>query len=223
MEPRFQTSFIPKKPLSPDDHRAGRRVVGFFSLGSLIIFISVLALSVGVFLYQQFLLQNINAMKRSLDRARAAFEPSLIAELRRLDTRIETAKKLIGVHVAATPVFHLLELNTLQNVRFSDFSYTATGGDSVSITMKGEARSFSAIALQADLLASRREVKDPVFSNLTPDKGGLVAFSFSGNIDPRVVLYQSTLDTTPPASPTTPNPVTGASETGTTGTTTSGQ
>lgn len=223
MEPRFQTSFIPKKPLSPDARRPGHRVIGFFSLGSLIIFVSVIALSVGVFLYQQFLLQNISSMKRSLDRARAAFEPSLIAELKRLDSRIETVKKLIGAHAAATPVFRLLELNTLQNVRFSDFNYTSSGPDTVSITMKGEARSFSAIALQADLLASRREIRDPVFSNLTPDKGGLVAFVFSGNLDPRIVLYQSTLDNTAPASSTTANPIESTPETPRTGTTTPGQ
>lgn len=223
MEPRFQTSFIPKKPLSPDTRGGTHRVIGFFSLGSLIIFVSVLALSVGVFLYQQFLLQNISSMKRSLDRARAAFEPALIEELKRLDSRIEMAKKLLGVHAAATPIFRLLELNTLQNVRFSDFNYAASGGETVSVTMKGEARSFSALALQADLLASRREIRDPVFSNLTPDKGGLVGFSFFGNIDPRVVLYQSTLNPAPSGSAATENSAPGAPETGETGTTTPGQ
>lgn len=193
MEPRFQTSFIPKKPLVPGMRPAGRRIVGLFSLASVIIFVSIIALAAGVFLYQQFLLRSIESMKQSLDRARAAFEPALLEELKRLDSRIETSKKLLETHTAMTPVFQLLETNTLRNIRFSTFKYSLGKGGVATLAMDGEARSFSAIALQADLLASRHDFKNPVFADLSPEEDGFVGFTFNGAIDQRLVLYGPTV------------------------------
>ena len=65
MDQNTHTSFIPKKSLTTATQNQNRGVaeakssIGIVFLITLIIFISVVALAIGVFLYQQFLFQNI--------------------------------------------------------------------------------------------------------------------------------------------------------------------
>ena len=192
MEPKFQKSFIPKESLAGSVTKVRRvgGVVGIMTLLSLVIFIISIALSGGVFLYQQYLQRSIENKKDSIDRARAAFEPSLIRDLSRLDARIESAKEILSTHLAPSTVFSLLEDLTLQNVRFTNFSYEATDGGIGKLKLRGIARSFNAIAQQSNLIGASIVVHDPIFSNLGLDDKGNVTFDFTATVDARLLSYK---------------------------------
>ena len=194
MEPKFRTSFIPKQPIITTPAASARRGPGLLFLVSLIVFLSAAILAGAVFLYQQYLKQAIVNNSASLERARAAFEPALIEKLKRLDSRIITANTLLNVHLSPTELFRFLGDTTLQNVRFSDFSYSVSAPDKITLSMKGQAKSFAAVVLQSDEFAKTHQLREPVFSNLNLDDRGDVRFDFAAHVDPGLVSYGKSLD-----------------------------
>lgn len=195
MDQETHTSFIPKKSLAATSQsqnkgiRGTKSSIGIVFLITLIIFIGVLALAVGVFLYQQFLLQDIDRKRGSLDRARAAFEPALIEEIGRLDVRMKSAGEILGNHKALSVFFDLLETNTLVSLQFQNLGYKVDEAGRISVSMSGVASSFSSVALQSDIFGKNKFIREPIFSNLNLDNKGNVVFDFSAFIDPRLLSY----------------------------------
>ena len=192
MEPKFRTSFIPKKTLATAASQSSRphgSVAGIFSLVALIVMLGAIALSVGLFLYEQLLESNIGRKTETLQRAEAAFEPDLIRELVRLDTRLDAAKKILNQHIAPSAIFSVLEESTLQSVQFESFNLTRISQDKISVTMKGVADNFNGIALQADLLGKSRVIKEPIFSGLNINAAGRAVFTVTAFIDPSLISF----------------------------------
>lgn len=188
-----QTSFIPKKSLSKDIAPREEPIGIFTLLATLIFFVSLLG-GVGVYFYKILLSNTIKSDSASLERAQKAFEPSLIVELERLNTRIEAAKEILANHIVVTPVFKLLENSTIPDVRYSKFSYDYSGPDKINLNLDGQARSYAFVAVQSDIFGKDKYFKDHVFSNLNLDNVGNVTFNFQSAIDPALVLYKSALD-----------------------------
>lgn len=188
MDPRFQTSFIPKKPIVSQPGRESSPI-NLFSLLSTVVFIVVLALSGGVFFYKQLTVKQIDQNKATFERAKKAFEPDTVKKITRLDTRLEVGKKLLSNHVAITPFFDFLSSITLKTVRFKDFSFTYLGKDKIQVAMKGQALNYAAVALQSDLLDDQRQLKNTIVSGMSLEAAGTVAFGVSTTIDPTLLSY----------------------------------
>lgn len=192
MEPRFKTSFMPKKPVAPQTGRVPRGgSVGLFFLLTLIVFLAAVVVSAGLFLYQLYLTNSIERKSDELERARASFDPALIQELTRLDTRIETAGSLLDNHIALTRLFAFLEENTLESVQFQNFRYTTLSDEGVTIAMSGKAKSFGAVALQSDVFGNSSFIRDPIFSNLNVDVFGDVTFNMTAFVNPSMLSYRT--------------------------------
>jgi len=197
MEPKFRTSFIPKKTLVTASSLQNKRgsSLGIVTLITLIIALGAVVLSVGVFLYQQILEVSITRKTDTLERARAAFEPALIQELVRVDSRIESAKTILNKHITPSVLFESLEDLTLKSVQFSDFDLTRISDEKISITMKGVAHDFRGVALQADTFGKSKLVRDPIFSNLNLNQEGNAVFSLSAFVDPSFINFVNYIDT----------------------------
>lgn len=194
MEPKFRTSFIPRQAMVPVKGATRGGGGNILFLITFILFLAAVALSAGVFFYQQFLEQSIESKRAQLDRAREAFEPALIEELSRLDLRIDSARTLLDQHVVQSELFVFLEQNTLRSVQFEDFNYSVAPDGRVSLTMRGRARSFGAVALQSDVFGKSRFIRDPIFSDLNLDQVGNVIFKFSAFVDPTLISYRAALE-----------------------------
>lgn len=188
MDPRLQSSFIPKKPIVAAPARAASSI-NLFSLVSTILFVSAIALSAGAFFYEKLLVKQVETNKQTLERAKDAFDPELIREIVRLDSRIETGKKLLSSHIAVTPLFDFISSVTLRSVRFRDFNFTYDSQDKILVTMKGQAQSYAAVALQSDLLNAQKALKNTILSDMTLEPTGLVSFNVSTTVDRSVVAY----------------------------------
>ena len=191
----IQTSFIPQKTTL---HTAtvpgiGGRSVNLFSLISIVVFLLIVGLSATVFFYKAHVVSSILEMDESLVASRKSFEPDFINEASRLNARIEGARGLLSSHRALSPLFDLLEKKTLETVRFQDFNFTAKEGKDSMLAMKGQARSFNAVALQSDVLGAERSFKDPIFSNFTLNESGDVLFDFRTTIAPELLRYRETV------------------------------
>ena len=197
MPPKFQSSFIPKGPLTSSQpsaaysmhHRTGER--SFFSSVALFIFSASILLALGVFGYRFFLQYRIDQMSGALTDARAALDPEAIAELTRLTNRIISTKNLVSEHQVITSLLAFLESSTLRSVRFLNFDYSQTERG-LELSLNGEARGYPALALPADTFSQSRYFIDTSFSGLTLNDKGDVTFNFTGVIHSDLVSYSVT-------------------------------
>ncbi|PJE74169.1 MAG: hypothetical protein COV01_01565 [Candidatus Taylorbacteria bacterium CG10_big_fil_rev_8_21_14_0_10_41_48] len=199
MDPRFQTSFIPKKPVVTQGSTLSKTsTVSLFSLIAVVLFILTLALSGGVFFWKSLIQKDIDVKQTTLERARDAFEPDLIKKIIRLDSRIENTKTLLGSHISVTRLFDLLSTIALRSVRFKDFNFSYLAKDKIEVVMKGQAQSFAAVAIQSDFFNQQKYLKNTLIGDLALEPTGLISFSVRTTIDPTLVSYSGGLTQTPP-------------------------
>lgn len=148
-----------------------------------------------LFLYQQYLSASIKSNQDSLSKAREAFEPALIEELTRLDTRINVAEDLLSKHIAPSALFALIQSITLQNVQFTNYTYgePAAGSPLVHISLTGKAKSFQTLALQSDLVGLNTNLKNALITGVALGADGDIGFKLDADIDARMVSYQEQL------------------------------
>lgn len=201
MDQEFQTSFIPKRPVSSDATTGlstqREKKGGVLMLISIIVLVAALLAAAGVFAYKAYLVSSIEQAKSSLDRARDIFEPETIASLQSLDKRLNAAEIILGGHVAVSPILELLKEITYPNVQYTNFTYAtnqATGD--ILVEMTGRASGFDWVGVQAEQFDKNPNIKNPIFSNLVQDNFGRIAFDLSFSVNKSFVTYGSPLNDT---------------------------
>ncbi len=201
VEINIPPSFVSRRTAASEVAGARHARVGvFFALSAGVFALSLLAAG-GAFAYQKILAARVAKMNDDLVAVRVAFEPAFIEELRRMDVRLAAAREITSGHRAVSPVFALLERDTLATVRFTKFSFSEVQEEGLRVVLEGEAASFNAVALQSDAFSKNGTFLNPVFSDFAVDKSGTVHFSFVATLAPEFALYRSHLASakTPPA------------------------
>lgn len=196
MDKEFQTSFIPKKPLT-EERIVTRRPVSLVNFVVTLIFIGSLVAAGGAYAYQLTLKKSVSDMDAQLVLARNSFDPSVIAEMQMLDKRLKASGEILDSHIMISPIFISLQSVTLKTVSYTKFTYelkTEAGKKQVDVQMSGKATGYDAIALQSDSLATNKYIKNPIFSNLNLDEKGRVTFDLSFTVDPSFVNYSDTVN-----------------------------
>ncbi|MBI3888504.1 hypothetical protein HY311_01790 [Candidatus Nomurabacteria bacterium] len=194
MEPNFQTSFIPKKPIV-DERAISPRPVGIFLITSLFVLVTVIVATIGLFFYKGIVGKNISDMEKTLTLAKNRFEPAKITELQVLDKRLSASTEILSKHITVTPIFTALADLTMRSVRYTKFSYTVgeSSNSMVEVKMSGLAVGYRSIALQSDLFTQNKNIIDPIFSDLTLDNTGNVLFDLDFSVNPNFVNYKQNL------------------------------
>lgn len=197
METKFQTSFIPRKPIAQETAR--KAGISLFLLISVIVFLIVLGISGYVFLEKQLLVKNIINEQQVIEQNQTGLvsDATTIESIITLDSRINVANQLLNSHVSISPIFGFLQQITLRNVRFRNFSFTVSGKDEagqprVAIQMSGQARDFETVASQADEFGKtnwNNIIKEPKISGLNLATDGSVTFTFSAFVVPVFINY----------------------------------
>lgn len=190
MDPRFQSSFIPKKPI--DLNQRQHKPINLLSLIVTIVLIAVLAAAGGVFLYQNYLNGRIADDQKSLNLTQGQFDTTTINQLIRLDSRINVAKELLSGHIEFSNIFTLLEQDTIQTVRFSSFNLSSGDQGVLNLTMNGEALSFSDVAVQTAVFEKSSYIKNLQVGGLSVEPSGAVTFTMNMTIVPSLVKYSPT-------------------------------
>jgi hypothetical protein len=206
METRFQTSFIPKKPLVTDtvvhsSHGGGTSVLMVIAV---LLFIASIAGAAFTYIWKNVLIKSQESYKVQLADSEKRFNTSLIEDLKRANTKIDLGKQLLNNHLAVSEIFSIISKLTISGVRFSSFDFSAPGKDSdgIKVSMKGVGSSFSAIAFQSDVFGqsqkygSNKVLKNPVLGDLSLDQNGNVSFTFTTTINPADLSYSKILDST---------------------------
>jgi len=207
MEPKFQSSFIPKDSTGSQASQMGSFKNRKESGGGLLAFlaktifaVSVIA-AVGVFGYKFYLRYSIDKMKGELEIARIDVEPDTVAELVRINNRIHSTKDLIAGHFVLSPFFEFLEASTATTVRFTDIDYLTSEEGGIQVTLAGEANNYGALALQADIFKDSPYLTNQLFSDLKLDDQGNVLFTFNARVSSELLSYRRKVEqlTPPPA------------------------
>ncbi len=198
MPVQFHTAFTPQKASSfVQSATLGGRRLNLFALASLALFAAAGLASLALFFYHGYLVRQIAEMNATLAAARKSFEPEFIDTAVRLSRRIEGGKRLLANHRVLSPLFETLEKKTLETVRFQNFSFDASG-QTPTLGMTGEGRSFNAIALQSDIFGADKRFLNPVFSNFSLGERGDVLFQFKTGLAPEFLNFGENLTSPTP-------------------------
>jgi hypothetical protein len=216
METKFQTSFIPKKPVvttAGGEHHgpSGTSVLMFVAM---LIFIGSIGWAVGATLGVGYYTRQQEDYKINLAENEKQFKTPLIEELSRANTKIDLAKQLIKNHVAVSEALTIIAALTAEKVKFTDFEFSADAKNASSyrIKMRGLADSFNSIAFQSDVFGkslkygTNKVVKNPILSDLTVDTNGDVKFNFSAELAAPDISYENVLTHTLQAEGSLPAP-----------------
>jgi len=140
---------------------------------------------------QRYLAAQLEKDKESFAEMQDDFDALTVETFVKLDKRIESAKKILGKHIAVLPIFDFLESKTLKNVRLKTVDVSFLENGSASLDIKGEAKNFSAVALQSDVFAESKELKNPIISDIDLTLTGGISFNFKSEVDPSFVLYKN--------------------------------
>ncbi len=198
MPPKFQSSFIPKGPLSG----AGVPIPGFkrgrnfdlLSFGARLALTLSVLLALGVVGYRLYLGYSIKKMGRELESIRETLANGEIGELIALNNRIVSTEALIDEHRALSPLFVFLEASTPKSVSFTDFQYSL-GEDGPELSLRGEATSYSALASEAQAIYKNKDLREPVFSDIRLDSEGHVSFYLKILVSPDLLSYKKVANT----------------------------
>jgi hypothetical protein len=201
METKFQTSFIPKRPIAAEQTAHTGPSVSLFMLISVILFIVSLAGAGFVIFWKDHLVTQKAQFQDTLTKNQQQFNPDLIEKLGKINTKIDLSKQLLGSHLAVSEIFNIVAQLTAEHVRFNslDFSSPKSSKDQIIITMKGEGVSFNDIAFQSDVFGksvqygTNKVIINPILSDLGLNQNGNVSFTFTTNLDPKDILYTKVL------------------------------
>jgi hypothetical protein len=143
--------------------------------------------------YRSVLNNQIDDLATSLNRARGAFETSLITQLQTIDEELSVGKALLKQHVVISPLFSLLEANTIQALRYKSFLLRAGNDGVYSMILHGEAHDYASIALQSDIFSQNKFITDNIFSNLALNTDGFISFDFAAKINRGLLSYEQAL------------------------------
>lgn len=191
MEPKFTTSFIPKKQVAVSAKGAPGFGSGFsfMTLLASVILVAVILFAAGLFLYRLTVEQRIEEQFVTLQRVKESFDPNLLSQATRLNNRVISAGEIINSHLAPSAIFDLLEEFSLQTISFKSFEFSDNTDGKIIVKGDGEGNSFASVVLQSDEFGKSGQMRDVLFSNIQPNTLGNVNFSFEATIDPQLVLY----------------------------------
>lgn len=203
METKFQTSFIPKKPLISDPKvRTGGGRTSILMFISMLVFVASVAGAAYSFLWKGVLIEAQEDYKLRLAENDKRFDTTLIENLKKANIKIDTSKKLLKNHLAVSEIFAIISDLTISGVRFTsfDFSGPEKEGDDVKISMKGVGNSFNDIAFQSlvfgtsEKYGTNKILKNPILSDLVVDTNGKVGFTFTTSVKSEDLLYDKALE-----------------------------
>ena len=140
METSIQPSFIPKKALAQAGPSPRKQPVNFFSLIAKVIFAIVVLIAIIIFAVEFFVGKSVDDKKNKLQgELNSNFDPALVKDLTRMDSRIESVKSLLATHTAYSAFFTALGNATLKTVRFTNFTLNAHDPKKVTVSMTGTA------------------------------------------------------------------------------------
>ncbi|MCX6703116.1 MAG: hypothetical protein NTV02_00280 [Candidatus Zambryskibacteria bacterium] len=197
MEPKFQTSFIPKSPIASANSASFAKTNSFSIVGTIgtVFFILALLVSGLVFGYGYYLKTQLNTAKQALVEARGAFDSPENKKIILASNQIKSIQMLLDSHTVVSPLFKLLEEQTLPTVRLTSFEFSRGSKASVSVSIDVEAQSYASLAQQLKIFSELKYLKNVTFDGIDLLDSGAVETVFTADVDAEFLVYSKKLQT----------------------------
>lgn len=214
MEPKFQTSFIPKKQVAsvggltgnsmgsgPMQQRAKSSLASAYMALAIIVFVISVGAVGGAYFFKSYLKTANETYKIDLAKMEEKFDINLIQKLKAKNAQIDSAKGLVNRHVAVSQVFDLIQRMTISDVRFStmDLKGSPETTGSYKLALKGLGKNLPAVAFQASVFSDLatygldKFVTNPMITSQSFDTVGAVSFDFSADISREAISYKKSV------------------------------
>jgi|GEM_PF-1458851 len=202
MDPKFNSSFIPKKMLQEDvtgkssssQYVKHRTVMGPTYFLTLTLFVLAILVSGFLFAWTQVVDRRVEDKIATLEAKNAAYDDTIVQDLLRVDSRLSEATNLLNAHVAFTELLDVLEELTVRTISYDGLSFALdeqTGALELEVT--GIAPTFRDAAVQADTFRSEQFLQNPTVTRLSRNNDDLAGFAITASIDPRLITYTTAL------------------------------
>lgn len=188
----FQSSFIPKGPVTTDG--AKKSSLSIIGILGVLLFVLALLGAGGIEAYKYMLKSDISALQTELANAESGIDKATINQMSDFSDRMDVVKSIVLKHRVVSRFLDTLSTSTVKTVRFSNLSFGSLTPDSLSVKLQGETNSYSSIALQEKIFSDIKYFKSMKFSNLGLQDAGKVMFDLDIVVDPAIAQYE------PPAS-----------------------
>lgn len=203
MEPKFQTSFIPKKPIVNDIGVEVRvvRDTNVISLIGNIFFIATLVALGGLYAGKMIVRNQIDTAKTEIKKESEAFQLDKVNELIDNNSRIVAAKNLVDKHVAVSPLLSLVESLTVKRMRLLGLVYSNKAGVPT-LNLTAEALNYNVLAEQSRIFKESTYMSNNQFSNFVLEDNGYIKVDFATAIDTNLVTYKKAIESMTSSTPT---------------------
>ena len=193
METNTSPSFIPKRPVvsnaMPGQKKTKSKGKKFQSFAVLIFFLVAISYG-GLFFYGNSISSSINDLEIELADLERNLDMEDIDKLLRFESKLISSQELLNRHIAVSTIFKMFEDSTVSLVQFTDFSMAAPKNKPATLSIKGQAGSYSTIALQEKAFMGNKYTETISFSNFNLNELGKVTFGFQGVFSPAVVSFR---------------------------------
>lgn len=193
MEPKFQTSFIPKSPITSSSFSSYKteNPASFSIIGtvSTLLFVIALLTSGGLFGYEKYMDLEIQKVQVALSDARTAFQSEDNQKIILVSDQLKSIRTLLNNHTTVSPIFGLLEKQTLPTVRLTSFVFSRDSLGEVMISMEGEAQSYLSLAQQTKIFSELEYMKKFEVTDISLSETGTVRAKLKASIDAGILLY----------------------------------
>lgn len=183
----FQSSFIPKEPITTETFKKPK--TGFLGMFSVLLFILSILASGGVYFYKSTLKSEIKDLEKELASAESSIDKEGIDEMAKFGKKLDAAKSLVREHQVISGFLNSLASSTVSSVYFTEFSYDSESGAALKVSLKGSAPSYAAVAQQEEVFSKNKYWLKSDFSDLSLGEKGEVSFSVDIMVDPQVLIY----------------------------------
>lgn len=187
MASNFQSSFIPKEPITEEVFK--KKKAGFVGVLVVSIFISSIVIAAAMYVYEKIIKDDIQSLQMQLAEAEKSIDKKTINEISLFSKKLTLAKTLVLKHKVISNFLETLSGATVGTVQFSSLSYGNLEKDQLAVSLRGKATSYASIALQEDVFSKEKYFKSVLFSNMNLADQGMVSFDLNILVDPQIALY----------------------------------
>lgn len=193
MDPKFRSSFIPKKPLpvkSSGEKIQPKKSFNLFSFLSALIFITALGLSGAAFGYERVMENAVSDKGLQLKSVMDSLDTERIEEYRDLAQKIDLAKELVGNHRAFSSFFEMLNERTLHSIGYTEIGFEESqAGGEFEVLLEGVAGTYNALALQSDIFKQEDVIDSFTFTEIRIDNRERIIFEVIIKLNTKALLY----------------------------------
>jgi hypothetical protein len=188
MAPNFQSSFIPKGPMT-EEKVFQKKKVGVFGVLAIFLLIISIAGSAGMYVYKGMVQSDITSLESQMASAEKSINQKSIKDMAAFSKKLEIMKTLVTNHEVIAGFLNLMSSSTVSTVQFTGLSYSQDKDGSLAVSLKGKATSYASVALQEDVFSRDKHISEINFSNLSLTDDGMVSFDLTMSVDSKISVY----------------------------------